>query len=301
MSGEAQKSTASAYAQAEERARQAVGGAASGPFAARAGVNGDVLSAAAGSGLIWTEGTGMVRAGALVDATAGVELAVGAVLTEGHRYLAGSDVELMVISASAQWMGEGAWSAVSGEAVPPFTDVPWGQWYYGNVAYVYQNKLFGGVGSGRFDPLGKMQRCMVAKVLYRMAGEPPAGYAPLFKDVPDGQWYTDCAIWAGQTKVMGGKGEGRFDLFSNVTRQEIAVTLYRYAERLGCDMGEGADLSGFSDGDAVASWGRQAVSWAVDAKILKGSGGALRPTGDATRAEVAAMFQRFDEWVKPRL
>lgn len=304
VSGEAEKNTTAMYNEAAAKARQIVGSAAQGTassaFTARTGANGDVLTAAVGSGLVWTAGSGMVRSGTLVDATVGREVTSGDALAVGHRYLAGTDVALVISSSSAQWMGEGAWTVAAGEPVLPFTDVPQDQWYYGDVAYAYQNELFGGVGSGRFDPMGKMQRCMMTTVLYRLAGKPPVSYSAMFRDVPDGQWYTDGTIWAGQLKVVTGKGNGQFDLFSNVTRQEIAVILYRYAEKMGYDVSQTASLSGFADNASVASWGGQAVSWAVGVGILKGSGGALRPTGDATRAEVAAMFHRFDNWVKQR-
>lgn len=302
VSSETRKNTTAFYNEAEAKAKEIAGGAVLGgtapaSFATMTGVNGDVLSAAVGSGITWTAGSGMVRSGTLVDVTEGKEMAFGGALAVGHRYLAGTDVALVVTSSDAQWMGEGKWAIAAGETVLPFSDVSQDQWYYDNVAYVYQKKLLGSVGSGRFDPLGKMQRCMMTTVLHRLAGEPPVSYAPIFKDVPDGQWYTDGTIWAGQLKVVTGKGGGQFDPFSNVTRQEIALMLYHYAEKMGYDVSGSADLSGFLDGASVASWSRQAISWAVDAKILKGSGGALRPTGDATRAEVAAMFQRFDEWI----
>ena len=296
---EVQKNTTYLYNDAVSRAGKGAGG---GTFTAGTGVNGDVVTAPLGCGMIWTAGTGVVRSGTLVDATEGKEVASGGALAVGHRYLAGTDVALVVTSASAQWMAEGVWTVTPGAPVQPvdlpFTDVAQGQWYYDDVAYVYQNGLFSGVGSGRFDPYGKMQRGMMTTVLYRLAGKPSVSYSAVFTDVPAGQWYTDGTIWAGQLGVVTGKGNGRFDLFSNVTRQEIATILYRYAEKMGCDMSQTAGLSGFTDGASVASWSRQAVSWAVGVGIIKGSGGALRPTGDATRAEVAAMFHRFDSWLQ---
>lgn len=300
---EAEKNTTAFYNEVAEKAKQIVNGAASGEaassfFDAGEGTNGDILTAPLGSSLVWTAGTGMVRDGTLVDATEGREVVSGGILTVGHRYLAGTDVALVVTSSSAQWMGEGQWTVAAGEIILPFTDVSPSQWYYNEVVYAYQNKLFGSVGSGRFDPLGQMQRCMVTTVLHRLAGKPDVEYKPVFKDIPAGQWYTDGTIWASQLNVVTGKGGSRFDPFGNVTRQEIAVILYRYAEQMGYDVRGRADLTSFSDGASVAAWSRQEISWAVDAKILKGNSGALLPTGEATRAEVAAMFHRFDDWIK---
>lgn len=299
---EVQKDTTYLYNDAVSRAGKGAGG---GSFTAEKGVNGDVVTASVGCGLIWTAGTGSVRSGTLVDATEGKEVASGGALAVGHRYLAGTDVALVVTSASAQWMAEGVWTVTAGGPVQPpvelpFSDVLQGQWYYDDVAYVYQNGLFSGVGSGRFEPYSKMQRGMMTTVLHRLAGKPSVSYSAVFKDVPAGQWYTDGTIWAGQLGIVTGKGNGQFDLFSNVTRQEIATILYRYAEKMGCDMSQTASLSGFADSASVAAWSRQAVSWAVGVGIIRGNNGALQPTGDATRAEVAAMFHRFDSWIQQR-
>lgn len=291
------RDTTALYNEAAARAGGTGGGPGSG-FTAQAGVNGDLVAGGTGCGLIWTEGTGIVRSGSLVDATEGKEVVSGGALAIGHRYLADTDVTLTVTSAAAQWMTEGKWTVTAGEPVLPFPDVSQGQWYYKDVAYVYQKGLFGSTGSGNFEPLSKMQRCMMTTVLHRFAGKPSVAYTAMFQDVPDGQWYTSGTIWAGQLKVVTGKGDSRFDLFSNVTRQEIAVIFYRYAEKMGYDISQTASLAGFSDSASVASWSKDAISWAVGAKIISGNNGALLPAGEATRAEVAAMFHRFDDWIR---
>lgn len=281
-----------------EAAAQAGQSGSSFGFVSRTSVNGAVVTGITGSGFIWTSGSGMVRTGALVDATVGSEVAVGGTLTVGHRYLAGSDVTFVVASDSAQWMGEGQWTVTAGDPVEPpvvmtFTDVAPNAWYYDDVAYVYEHGLFDGVTSTSFNPAGKMQRCMITTVLHRLAGKPAVNYAALFSDIPDGQWYTEGTIWAGQRNVVTGVGGGKFSPFANVTRQEIAVILYRYARQMGYPVDQSADLSRFGDSEAVASWGREAVSWAVGTGILNGSNGLLVPCGDATRAEVSAMLHRF--------
>lgn len=270
-------------------------------FAVRTGVNGDIVAGLTGSGLIWVTGNGMVCAGTLVDATAGAEMSIGGTLTTGHRYLAGTDVTLVVASDAAQWMGEGQWTVTTGDPVRlpvivPFTDVTQGVWYYDDVAYVYEHGLFDGVTGTSFSPAGKMQRCMMTTVLHRLAEKPIVSYTALFSDIPDGQWYTAGTIWAGQRGVVSGVGNGKFDPFANVTRQEIAVILYRYAWQMGYVVDQSADLSRFEDSGTVASWGREAISWAVSAGILNGSNGLLLPNGDATRAEVSAMLHRFAVW-----
>lgn len=276
-------------------------GGRSGSFAVQTGGNGSIVTGAVGSGLIWTAGTGMMRSGALIDATVGSEVAAGGRLSVGHRYLAGTDVALVVASGTAQWMAEGIWTTAPGDPVQlpaelPFTDVAQGAWYHDDVAYVYQNGLFNGESSTSFAPENKMQRCMMTTVLYRLAGEPAVSYSGMFRDIPDGMWYTKGTIWAGSLGVVSGVEPGRFNPFSNVTRQEIAVILYRYAEKMGYDVSASAALSGFPDAGRVATWGGQAMSWAVGVGILNGSDGMLLPNGDATRVQVAAMLHRFADW-----
>ena len=270
-------------------------------FSTQSGVNGDQVTGITGSGMVWASGSALVQSGALIDATVGAELAVGNGLSAGHRYLAGSDVVLVVSSDSAQWMGEGQWTTTHGDPVQPpvslpFTDVAQGAWYYDDVAFVYRNQLFNGDSPTRFAPDDRMRRCMMTTVLHRLAGKPAVSYSTLFRDIPDGQWYTQGTIWAGTLGVVSGVEPGRFDPFANVTRQEIAAILHRYAEKMGYDVSASASLAGFRDGGMVASWGTRAMSWAVGAGILNGSSGALLPNGDATRAEVAAMLHRFSSW-----
>lgn len=296
---EMDRDTTAIYNEAVSQAGQ-IGGVSS-SFTAQTGVNGNIITGTTGSGFIWTSGSGMVRDGALVDATVGSEVAVGGAISVGHRYLAGTDVTLVVSSSTAQWMGEGKWTITIGDPVEPpasipFTDVAAGSWYHDDVVYVYQNGLFNGDSPTRFDPDGQMQRCMMTTVLHRLAGEPMVSYSALFWDVPDGQWYTAGTIWAGSLGVVSGVAAGQFDPFSNVTRQEIAVILYRYAQKMGYDVSTIASLSEFRDAEAVASWGQAAISWAVGSGILNGSSGSLLPNGYATRAEVAAMLHRFASW-----
>ena len=285
-----------------EAAAQAGQGGGS-AFAAQNGVNGDRVAGTTGSGLIWTSGSAVVYSGALVDATSGTELAAGAGLAVGHRYLAGSDVTLVVSSNAARWMGEGQWTLTHGDPIQPPADLPFNDvardaWYHDDVAFVYQKGLFNGDSPTSFAPEDRMERCMMTTVLHRLAGSPAVSYSTLFWDIPDGQWYTQGTIWAGTMGVVSGVEPGRFDPSANVTRQEIAVILYRYAEKRGYDVSASASLAGFRDAGSVASWGTRALSWAVGAGILNGSDGALLPDGDATRAEVAAMLHRFTSWAE---
>lgn len=274
--------------------------ASSGTLAAGRGVYGDTLTLSAGSVLVWTAGTGYVNRGVLVDATAGTEAPAGSALTLGHRYLAGEETEVVVSAQSAQWMAEGSWTRGSGAVVTApltFTDVAPGAWYYADVRYVVEKGLFQGLSADTFAPGSTMQRSMMTTVLHRLAGQPTAAYAPVFTDIPDGQWYSQGTIWCARFGVVSGMGDGTFAPRMDVTRQQIAVMLYNYAAKMGFAPGERGDIAGFSDASSVASWAREAVSWAVGAGLLNGSDGALLPGNNATRAQVAAMLHRFQNWI----
>lgn len=274
-------------------------------FVPEEGKYGDTITLTTGSGLIWTAGGGVVSSGVLVDATAGIELGVGRVLTAGHRYLAGSDAVVVASSQSVQWMAEGKWRrGAGGTVVTPmlFTDVLESQWYYDDVRFVVENGLFQGVSETKFEPANTMERGMMTTVLHRLAKEPAISYSPLFTDVPDNKWYTKGTIWCAQMGIVNGVDGigGRFAPGQVVTRQQIAVMLYNYAVKMGGTAGERGDLNAFSDAGTVASWARDAMSWAVGAGILNGSGGKLLPEGGAERAQVAAMLHRFQTWLDAR-
>lgn len=282
---------------AAARAMQPIYDAALGKagFAAGAGGTGGVLKLSLGSGLVWAGGSGKVRAGLLVDATAGAEVRPGGAMVPGHRYLAAEDSSVMSLSGDAAWLAEGRWSALPATGLD-FIDVAADSWYCANVQYAVAKGLFQGVTATEFRPSGQMTRGMAAMVLYRVAGAPPVSYAPLFTDVPEDRWYAPAAVWAGQNQIDAG-AEGRFRPNEDVTRQELAAMLYRYARSVGADA-SGTDLGAFTDGGSVADWAREALGWAVRQGIMEGSGGQLRPGASASRAEVAAMFQRFQTWLE---
>ena len=269
-------------------------------FTAQGGERGDTVTLASGSGLIWTSGSAAVS-GTLIDLTAGISVSGGA-LTENHRYVASGQCVVTVSSRTARWYAEGVWQTTSdGISVSElvFVDVPEGSWYYDAVYYVVDRGLFTGKSSTEFVPDPEMSRSMLATVLHRLAGEPPVTYRPIFADVPDGTWYTAGSIWAAENNIATDWKEGAFAPTENVSRQELVVTLYHYAEWAGYDTSRRADLSTFPDGDQVPAEVRDAVSWAVAADILRGgSGGKLLLSEPTGRAQVATMIWRFTNWME---
>ena len=188
-----------------------------------------------------------------------------------------------------------------------FTDVKEGKWYVANVQYVYDNGLMSG-NNGLFNPTGNVTRAQVVTTLYRLAGSPKVtDYSACdeLSDVLPGKYYTDPVCWAYNTGVTTGNTTTMtFNVNTPVTRQQLASFFYRYAEHKGYDISESADISTMLNADKVSSYAITYVEWAVGAGIISGSettdaNGAvaydLKPQATATRAQLAAILQRFCE------
>ena len=165
-------------------------------------------------------------------------------------------------------------------AARDFADVAAGSWYEGGVSFVVERGLFQGVAEGRFAPEVPMTRAMLMTVLARLDGQDTAS---------GGVWYQVGVDWAVAAGVSDGAAPDAL-----VTREQLAVMLYRYAQRLGLPTAGRDSLRAFADGGQIAPWAQDAMAWAVDQGILNGrSGGVLDPAASATRAEAATMLQRF--------
>lgn len=163
----------------------------------------------------------------------------------------------------------------------PFTDVKAGDWFCDAVAYVYANGIMKGDGSeATFNPNGKMTRAMVWTVLGRLSGADVDGSGSA--------WYAKAQAWAMAEGVSDGSSP-----MGSITREELVTMLWRYTQSPAAE----ADLSVFSDSAAVSAWALDAVRWAVSSGLLQGEGGRLNPTGEATRAQVAAILARYCESV----
>lgn len=174
----------------------------------------------------------------------------------------------------------------------PFTDVD-GHWALDAIQYVYENGLMNGVGDGKFSPDGMFSRAMLATILYRLEGEPAVAGGNPFSDVADGQWYTEAVVWASGNGIVNGVGNGKFAPEEDITRQQMAAMLYRYAQYKKYDTGKAADLSGYTDAADIGGWAMEAMQWAVAEGLITGrTATTLVPAGNATRAEAATILMR---------
>ena len=177
---------------------------------------------------------------------------------------------------------------------PPFTDLSRTAWYYGGVVYAYHNQLMSGVSSTKFSPNSAADRAMLVTILHRTAGKPAADGGGSFADVPGGKYYSAAVSWAAGEGIVTGSGSGNFNPTGKLTREQLAVVLYRYAQYEGRDVSRRADLGAYKDGAKVSSWAKDAMSWAVAEGLITGSNQKnLTPGGSTNRAQLATILMRY--------
>ena len=177
-------------------------------------------------------------------------------------------------------------------AASAFTDLSGlKSWALEAVDYVTSTGLMKGTGSTTFQPNGYADRSTVATLIWRMAGEPIGNITGTFSDVPLNQWYSDAIDWAAEAGVVTGDA-GRFRPFVIVTRQDLAVMLYRYAGSPAADV---TVLSYYQDYGEVSGYAANAMAWAVSEGILSGDGSRLMPQNGTTRVQLAAILMRYLE------
>lgn len=174
--------------------------------------------------------------------------------------------------------------------VNPYTDVDSEAWYYEAVAFVSAKGWMGGYGDTHFGPGAQLSRAQLAQILYNQAETPATSGSSAFSDVERGAWYHSAICWAVEQGIVGGYGDGRFGPDDPITREQLAVMLWRGA-------GQPTPpnlLLTFPDADQASGYALDALRWAVEQGVLSGkSGGLLDPQGQATRAEAAQMLRNL--------
>ncbi|HWS42497.1 MAG TPA: S-layer homology domain-containing protein, partial [Pseudoflavonifractor sp.] len=156
-----------------------------------------------------------------------------------------------------------------------FSDVETKDWFDASVQFVASRELFTGTSANTFSPDATTSRAMLMTVLARLDGQ----------DTSRGEfWYSAGMEWAKKTGISDGTNPDH-----SITREQLALMLYRYAK---AEKPTGG-LDTYSDAGQVSAWATEAMAWAVEQGIIQGAAGRLNPTDIATRAEVAAMLERF--------
>lgn len=175
-----------------------------------------------------------------------------------------------------------------------FPDVSSDDWFFEAAEFAAQNNLIQGNENGEFMPNESLTRAMAVTILYRyMGGEEITSAASVFFDVPQNEWFAAAVGWAAANKVVSGVGEGMFEPHRNITREELALILYRLSEN-----GEKGILEDFGDKDEVSDWANDAMRWAVGTQLISGTEERkLEPQNTATRAEFAIILMRLSNLI----
>ena len=192
---------------------------------------------------------------------------------------------------------------VSAAVQLPFKDVSPSSWFYDGVRFVYDRGLMIGTAEDVFSPDASTTRAMIVTILHRAEGK-PAAKGGNYKDVPDGQWYSEAVNWATDKEIVNGYGGGMFGPNDPITREQMAAILFRYSGFKEYDVRRRADLSEFADRGQISPYAEEPLEWAKAAGLIKGvTKDILDPKGEATRAQVATIFWRYlqlsvSEWLE---
>ena len=180
-----------------------------------------------------------------------------------------------------------------------FTDMPesW-YWSHAGIDYAVEHKLFKGMSETTFGLDIAMTRGMLVTVLWRNEGSPIEGKNE-FTDVFADAWYADAVAWAAQNGIVTGIGDGTFAPEKEISREQIATILFRYAKYKSFDTEAKGELSAFPDANIANDYALDALQWAVAEGYINGVSvvgvSYLQPLGNATRSQVATILMRFLE------
>ncbi len=237
--------------------------------------------------------------GTVINISTGSEVASGASLSLNQRYFCAEDTAaVFTASSSAVCQVDGYYKTTGTVIVSPnrFLDVSSADWYYDAVIYASNNGLFTGTSETAFSPQSSMTRGMFVTVLYRLAGEPAVYAASVFPDVGSTSlYYYKAVVWANANNIVNGYEDGRFKPDNLITREQMAVIMYRYASYAGYGTSSGgaSAYDSFPDTGSVSDFAVNAMKWATSNSLINGSDGKLLPKNTASRAQVAQIILNF--------
>ena len=177
-----------------------------------------------------------------------------------------------------------------------FTDLDPNEWYHASADYVISAGLMQGAPGNEFMPNGTVTRAQMATVLWNLNGKKNVDLLLTYSDIPENEWYTEAIRWASSEGIVSGYGDGRFGPNDLITREQMAVMIYRYEQKFGSGGFTGAwsYRLPFSDVSAISEWAFEAVSWCNMKKILQGKiNGTFDPSGPVLRHEMAEVLARY--------
>ncbi len=184
-----------------------------------------------------------------------------------------------------------------------FDDVSSDDRCYNDVKYAVENKIFYGVSNTCFDLGTPLNRGMAVTVIHRLAGCPSGRQNAAFRDVGRESWYTNAVHWAAEAHIVSGVGNDMFLPAGLVTREQMAVMMYKYVQQEGYANASG-DLSEYTDGSDVSPWAKEAMEWTIRSGIIRcktdiasKANTVLDPQGKVSRADAAGMMRKLNEYI----
>lgn len=176
-----------------------------------------------------------------------------------------------------------------------YDDMSTTDWFYSDAEFAYKQLIMLGMDPTHWGPYVPLSRAQFATILYRLMNEPEYAVANQFPDVLSGSWYDDAVSWAAEEGIVTGYQNGLFGPSDMITREQMAVMMYRFADSYGFDVYNKADLTHFIDESHIPAYAKDAMAWAVGQGIITGkdSGTRLAPLENTVRAECAAILYRF--------
>lgn len=176
----------------------------------------------------------------------------------------------------------------------PFNDVRTSDWFYDPVQYVYEEGLMTGTDATTFAPNLTTTRAMIVSILHRLEGSPTLSGTTPFDDVDEDAWYASAVRWAERAGVVNGTSDTTFAPNAAITREQQAAILCNYSVYKHERTDARANLSRYSDASDISAWARESMQWAVAEGLISGmTENTLAPQGNATRAQAAAILQRY--------
>ena len=270
---------------------------------------GETVSLAPGASFILQSGSATLSEvnGTVINVTTGNEVARGASLSRFNRIFSAENTSAVITAGVAATAQVDGFHRASGEGITPrppqyqprnpFVDVSATDWFHDAVVFVFEIGIMRGTSTTPmlFSPELNLTRAMFVTSLYRLEGAPAQDGNSVFSDVRDpNSFYHDAVIWANARGIVLGHGDGTFRPSDNVTREQMATFLFRYASYKELDLSSYRyALLPFPDPGQISGFAADAMRWAVSHEIIRGSNGQLLPLNTATRAQVAQIFLNF--------
>lgn len=177
-----------------------------------------------------------------------------------------------------------------------YKDVPDRYWGHSNILWATNEGLMNGTGGSSFSPDAPASRAMLVTVFWRMEGSPDIGSRTPFTDLKEA-WYRKAVAWAYANDIVQGVGATTFAPNANITREQAATLFYRFAAYRGKTTSQSVSLKDYPDFRSISTWALKAASWTTATGLITGIPSTyapvFQPQGNATRAQLATLLQRF--------